>query len=115
MSLCDASEIQIFLKSYIAPLESILCVISPKTFVVVIGMNTRRVAAEGLRKGLRMCGLMTVKLLRKKIKLLHLKKLLWIIKLQFVPPPMNVGEINTGFLNLSQAMNSQANVVTSQV
>ena len=31
------------------------------------------------------------------------------------PPPMADGEINLDFLNLSQDMTSQANVVTSQV
>ena len=92
------------------PLEFTLCVISPKTFIVVMGMNTQR-ADEGIDN-------MWAR--ENQAPLQHnqgppFEDVSMGDQGSVVPPSMTDGDIGEAFFNLSQSMTSHANVVTSEV
>ena len=81
--LYDAYEILIFLYSYVMPLVSTLYVLSPKPYVVAVGMNIVRETTKRNKNEWLMLDLMTTKFIHNTNKCLHLSGLinLWFLLL----------------------------------
>ena len=75
--------------------------ISPKPYIVVIGMNTKREASRRDEEGIAYMGANDNKCLPQDNQLPILEEIAMGDQLPVVPPSMNDGEIRTNFLNLS--------------
>ena len=78
-------------------------------------MTTRKAAAKKAEEGIANAGAHENQAPPKVNQVPQLEKVAMGCEVPVIPPPMMDGEIRADFLNLSQAMTSQANDVTSQV
>ena len=96
------------------PLESYY-VLSPKFYIVVIGMNTQRESTRRAKEGIANVGAHDNQSPPQDNQGPPLEEVDMGDQVPVVPPLMTEGEIRETFLNLSQAMTYQANSVTSHV
>ena len=89
--------------------------LTPKPFIVVIGMNNRRAAARRTEEGIAYVGANDNQGPLEENQVPPLDEVAMGDQVSVVPQPMTNGEIKENFLNFFQCMTSQANAVTSQV
>ena len=93
-------------KSNVVPLESNLCVLSPKSCIVIIRMNTRSSAARRTEKFIAIAG-------AQENQVPPLEEVAIGDKVPISPPPMMDGDIKATFLQMSQAITTQEQAVTT--
>ena len=108
-------KIVIFLESYVMPLESTLCLLLPKTFILVICINTRRTAEKRAEEGIVNVGDQVSEAPREVNQVPPFEEVYIGDQVSIVSPPMTNGEIMETFLNLDKAMTLQAKGLDSQV
>ena len=89
--------------------------LTPKPFIVVIGMNNRRAAARRTEESIANVGANDNQAPLEENQVPPLDEVAMGDQVSVVPQPMTNGEIKENFLNFFQSMTSQANAVTSQV
>ena len=97
------------------PLDSTLCVLLPKTFILVIGMNNKRAVVRRVEEGIYNVGAQDNQAPLQDNQVPPVQDVFMGDQVQVVPPRMTDGEIREAFLNIAKCMNSQANAITSQV
>ena len=90
-------------------------VISPKPYIMVIGMNTRRATTRRAEEGIATVGAIDNKAPPQDNQVPPFENVGMGDQILVVPLPMTDGEIRVTFLNLAQSMTSEANAITSQV
>ena len=89
------------------PLESTLCVLSPKSCVVVIGMNPQTSSARRTKEGIANAG-------ELDNQVSPLEEVVVGDQVSVAPPPMADGYIRASFLKMSQYITTQAQVITTE-